>query len=117
MTAVKLFMGDTPIRYKTGSGENIYIEVTRAYNDSVRLRVTGPADGRITAYYVVSVEAGEVVEIYGEVVELAGAQDRGQLCGMPTTSLPPLRPRLRCGNETRGIASGTLSEHDRTING
>ncbi|PXF62049.1 MAG: hypothetical protein C4B59_00050 [Candidatus Methanogaster sp.] len=74
MTAVTLFMGDTPTIYETGSGENIYIEVTGVCNDSVRLRVAGPADWGITAYYAVPVETGEAVPIHGEVVELAGVQ-------------------------------------------
>jgi hypothetical protein len=81
-------MGDTPIRYKTGSGENIYIEVTRAYNDSVRLRVTGPADGRITAYYVVSVEAGEVVEIMARLWNLQVHKTADNCVGCPQLRCP-----------------------------
>ena len=110
-------MGDTPIRYKTGSGENIYIEVTRAYNDSVRLRVTGPADGRITAYYVVSVEAGEVVEIMARLWNLQVHKTADNCVGCPQLRCPHYDLDCDAATETMGIASGTLSEHDRTING
>jgi S-layer protein (TIGR01567 family) len=89
--------------------------VTGVCNDSVRLRVTGPADWRITAYYVVSVVACEVVEIHGEVVELAGAQTADIV--WDAYNFAAFHYDLDCDvtTETMRIASGTLSEHDRTI--
>ncbi|MEA1894551.1 MAG: S-layer protein domain-containing protein [Euryarchaeota archaeon] len=115
MTEVTLFMGDTPTIYETGSGENIYIEVTRVYNDSVRLRVTGPADWRITEYYVVSVEAYEVVPIHGEVAELADAQTADIV--WDAYNFAAFHYDLNCDvtTETMRIASGTFSENGRTI--
>ncbi|GEM_PF-1138397 len=56
---ISVFVGDSPTAYKIQSGTSIYIDALSVYGDSVSVRVTGPAEWRVTDYYTVEPDEAE----------------------------------------------------------
>ncbi len=56
---ISVFVGDSPTAYKIQSGTSIYIDALSVYGDSVSVRVTGPAEWRVTDYYTVDPDETE----------------------------------------------------------
>jgi len=113
---IAVFTGDGPQanRYETYSGIPIYLEVLSVCSDSIRFRVTGPANWRVTDYYTVE-EGSGLVEIRGDIVELTGTQTEDIVWDARNFDMFWYDLDDDLMTETMRIGSGTLSASDRRI--